>query len=101
MTKKQSKAKVSKTSSSSNKTPQKHRKGETISKGKTAKKSSKSASNKSLTKNTSKKMAAADSNWSNLKYMNGFGNHFESEAEKGALPIGRNNPQKCPMGLVA
>ena len=46
-------------------------------------------------------MAATDSKWSNLKYMNGFGNHFESEAEKGALPIGRNNPQKCPMGLVA
>jgi homogentisate 1,2-dioxygenase len=33
--------------------------------------------------------------------MNGFGNSFESEAEKGALPLGRNNPQKAPMGLYA
>ena len=39
--------------------------------------------------------------WASLEYHNGFGNHVESEAEKGALPIGRNNPQKCPMGLYA
>ena len=101
MTKKQNKAKVSKKSSSSSKTPQKHRKGETISKVKTSKKHSKSAANQSPATITPKKMAATDSKWSNLKYMNGFGNHFESEAEKGALPIGRNNPQKCSMGLVA
>jgi homogentisate 1,2-dioxygenase len=37
--------------------------------------------------------------WSNLQYNVGFGNHFESEAEKGALVKGRNNPQKAPMGL--
>jgi homogentisate 1,2-dioxygenase len=36
-----------------------------------------------------------------LTYQSGFGNHFESEAEKGALPRGQNNPQKCPMGLYA
>jgi homogentisate 1,2-dioxygenase len=39
--------------------------------------------------------------WSNLQYHVGFGNHFESEAEKGALVKGRNNPQKAPMGLYA
>lgn len=39
--------------------------------------------------------------WYSLSYHNGFGNHVESEAEKGALPIGMNNPQKCPMGLYA
>jgi homogentisate 1,2-dioxygenase len=44
---------------------------------------------------------AKDTDWDNLTYMNGFGNHFESEAEKGALIKGRNNPQKCPMDLYA
>ena len=43
-----------------------------------------------------------DSNqWSNLQYLTGFGNHFESEAEKGSLIKGHNNPQKAPMGLYA
>lgn len=36
-----------------------------------------------------------------MEYLHGFGNHFESEAEKGALVKGRNNPQKAPMGLYA
>ena len=31
--------------------------------------------------------------------MSGFGNHFESEALEGALPIGMNSPQKCKYGL--
>ena len=31
--------------------------------------------------------------------MSGFGNHFESEALEGALPIGMNSPQKCTYGL--
>jgi homogentisate 1,2-dioxygenase len=34
-------------------------------------------------------------------YISGFGNGFESEALPGALPIGRNSPQKCPYGLYA
>ena len=34
-------------------------------------------------------------------YMSGFGNGFETEALAGALPIGRNSPQKCPYGLYA
>lgn len=33
--------------------------------------------------------------------MIGFGNHFASEAVAGALPIGRNSPQRAPFGLYA
>ncbi len=32
-------------------------------------------------------------------YMPGFGNDFETEALPGALPEGRNSPQKCAYGL--
>ncbi|HYF56978.1 MAG TPA: homogentisate 1,2-dioxygenase [Salinarimonas sp.] len=34
-------------------------------------------------------------------YMSGFGNSFETEALPGALPIGRNSPQKANYGLYA
>jgi homogentisate 1,2-dioxygenase len=34
-------------------------------------------------------------------YLSGFGNGFETEALPGALPIGRNSPQRCPYGLYA
>jgi homogentisate 1,2-dioxygenase len=34
-------------------------------------------------------------------YMSGFGGHFESEAVDGALPRGRNSPQRPPFGLYA
>jgi homogentisate 1,2-dioxygenase len=34
-------------------------------------------------------------------YMSGFGNSFETEALPGALPVGRNSPQRCPYGLYA
>jgi homogentisate 1,2-dioxygenase len=34
-----------------------------------------------------------------LRYMTGFGGHFESEAVTGALPYGRNSPQRPPFGL--
>jgi homogentisate 1,2-dioxygenase len=34
-------------------------------------------------------------------YMSGFGNSFETEALEGALPIGRNSPQKINYGLYA
>src|SRR6516164_8367965 len=37
----------------------------------------------------------------NKGYMSGFGNGFETEALPGALPVGRNSPQKCPYGLYA
>ncbi|HUR97213.1 MAG TPA: homogentisate 1,2-dioxygenase [Pyrinomonadaceae bacterium] len=36
-----------------------------------------------------------------LKYQTGFGNEFSTEAAPGALPIGRNSPQKAPLGLYA
>lgn len=35
-----------------------------------------------------------------MNYLTGFGNHFESEAEKGALPIGQNSPKVPVKGLV-
>src|SRR5258708_32728302 len=34
-------------------------------------------------------------------YMSGFGNSFETEALPGALPAGRNSPQRCAYGLYA
>src|SRR5437667_421965 len=34
-----------------------------------------------------------------LRYQTGFGNTFSSEALKGALPLGRNSPQRAPKGL--
>ena len=34
-------------------------------------------------------------------YLSGFGNTFESEALPGALPVGRNSPQRCAYGLYA
>jgi homogentisate 1,2-dioxygenase len=38
---------------------------------------------------------------SSLAYQPGFGNHFVSEAVAGALPVGRNSPQRPPLGLYA
>lgn len=38
-------------------------------------------------------------NVGNPGYMTGFGNEFQTEAEEGALPIGRNSPQNVAMGL--
>jgi homogentisate 1,2-dioxygenase len=34
-----------------------------------------------------------------LRYQSGFGNTFSSEAVRGALPMGRNSPQRPPRGL--
>ena len=34
-------------------------------------------------------------------YTSGFGNSFETKALEGALPIGRNSPQKPNYGLYA
>ncbi len=36
-----------------------------------------------------------------LKYLSGFGNHHESEAVPGALPLGQNSPQAPALGLYA
>ena len=34
-----------------------------------------------------------------LKYQSGFGNEYASEAVAGALPLGRNSPQRAPLEL--
>src|SRR5436190_13964157 len=36
-----------------------------------------------------------------LRYQSGFGNEFATEALPGALPAGRNSPQRAPYGLYA
>ena len=36
-----------------------------------------------------------------LRYETGFANHFATEALPGALPQGRNSPQRCAYGLYA
>src|SRR6516165_12282940 len=36
-----------------------------------------------------------------LAYQSGFGNQFSTEAMAGALPVGRNSPQRAPYGLYA
>src|SRR4029079_19730298 len=35
------------------------------------------------------------------EYQTGCGNEFATEAVGGALPLGRNSPQKAPLGLYA
>jgi homogentisate 1,2-dioxygenase len=46
-------------------------------------------------------VTAPSASGAELAYMSGFGNGFETEALPGALPVGRNSPQKCPYGLYA
>ena len=36
-----------------------------------------------------------------LEYLAGFGNEHHSEAVPGARPVGRNSPQRAPLGLYA
>ncbi|TVL90581.1 homogentisate 1,2-dioxygenase [Streptomyces sp. SAJ15] len=36
-----------------------------------------------------------------LTHLSGFGNEHSSEAVPGALPLGRNSPQRAPLGLYA
>ena len=38
---------------------------------------------------------------SELTYLTGFGNQFATEAVPGALPVGRNSPQRVAHGLYA
>ena len=38
---------------------------------------------------------------SESRYLSGFGNEFATEAIAGALPVGRNSPQRAPFGLYA
>ena len=45
--------------------------------------------------------AKSGSAGSRLRYMSGFGNSFETECLDGALPVGRNSPQRLNYGLYA
>jgi homogentisate 1,2-dioxygenase len=36
-----------------------------------------------------------------MRYLRGFGNEHSTEAIEGALPLGRNSPQRAPLGLYA
>jgi homogentisate 1,2-dioxygenase len=44
---------------------------------------------------------AANTAAAELRYLTGFGNQFATEALPGALPVGRNSPQRPPYGLYA
>src|SRR5579875_1706321 len=45
--------------------------------------------------------AASTSGGSEFTYQAGFGSEFASEAVPGAVPAGRNSPQRAPLGLYA
>jgi homogentisate 1,2-dioxygenase len=45
--------------------------------------------------------AKADRKETATQYQSGFGNQFVSEAMPGALPVGRNSPQRPPYGLYS
>src|SRR4051812_20343664 len=51
--------------------------------------------------NVMQQLTTAQSGTAELNYLSGFGNGFETEALLGALPVGRNSPQKCAYGLYA
>ena len=53
--------------------------------------------NRSIPKNQINNKVSLD--FDERPYMPGFGNDFETEALPGALPQGRNSPQKCNYGL--
>lgn len=44
-------------------------------------------------------MVARDEGKTDVGYMSGFGNSFATEAQPGALPVGRNSPQRPPLDL--
>src|SRR5580700_3439155 len=45
--------------------------------------------------------ADSDGQRAGSEMLSGFGGYFETEAVAGALPVGRNSPQKVPYGLYA
>ena len=47
------------------------------------------------------RLEIADVILAELAYQSGFGNEFATEALPGALPVGRNSPQRCAYGLYA
>src|SRR3954468_17098896 len=56
---------------------------------------------KETSMNVIQQLTPARSGTGEPNYLSGFGNGFETEALPGALPIGRNSPQRCPYGLYA
>lgn len=56
---------------------------------------------KKVAENINKNNGSSRLDKSALKYLSGFANHFESEAEPGTLPVGQNSPQRCARGLYA
>ena len=51
--------------------------------------------------NVVQQLTPAQSGTAEPGYLSGFGNQFETEALLGALPVGRNSPQRCAYGLYA
>ena len=51
--------------------------------------------------NVVQQLTPARSSAGEQSYLSGFGNGFETEAVPGALPVGRNSPQRCAYGLYA
>src|SRR3954471_12062535 len=51
--------------------------------------------------NVVQQLTPAQSGTGEPDYLSGFGNGFETEELPGALPIGRNSPQRCAYGLYA
>ena len=51
--------------------------------------------------NVVQQLTPAKSGTGEPNYLSGFGNGFETEALPGALPVGRNSPQRCAYGLYA
>ena len=47
------------------------------------------------------RLAEAAKTEGTLHYLSGFANELSTEALPGALPVGRNSPQRCPYGLYA
>ena len=54
-----------------------------------------------MTDSAVSQQAASATGVGEYTYQAGFGNEFASEAEPGALPAGRNSPQRAPLGLYA
>lgn len=55
-----------------------------------------------VTQGTGKEEASGETGaGKDLAHSSGFGNEHSSEAVPGALPVGRNSPQRAPLGLYA
>src|ERR1700726_3710605 len=54
-----------------------------------------------MTDSAVSQQAAGTTGVGEYTYQAGFGNEFASEAVPGALPAGRNSPQRAPLGLYA